>query len=540
MVSSLKAMIQKIKQLETTFSVNKAAIIIGLFTIGSRLAGLIRDRMFASNFGAGDTLDAYYAAFRIPDFIYNLLILGTLSIAFIPIFSELLIKDKVQANKTANTVLNASVIAIATVCLLAFMFAQTLTKALVPGFTGEKLNLTVNLTRLFLLSPIIFTISNVFTSILNAQKKFIVVGMAPILYNLGIISGIIFLYPKLGVYGVGLGVIIGAVMHLLIQVPAVFSSGFTWQPIINFKDTAFLKIIRLFVPKILGLDNSQISLLIGSVIGSLLASGSIAILNLANNLQAVPIGIFGISIAMASFPMLSEAFAEQNFEKFLTTLEKSIKQILFFILPTTILFLLLRAHIVRLIYGTGNFTWENTILTFQTLGIFSLSLFSQSLSPLLSRCFYARHNTLIPVMINSSVMALNAILAYWFGGKYGVWGIALGFSLASIVNVILLYVALNKFLRTKTTQPVLKLFNVNISVFTFKILFASLMGGLITYGGLYLIEPFVNTKTGLGLLIQAGLAGLMGILTYLIFGKHLKIAQADYYWKFLCNVTRTH
>jgi putative peptidoglycan lipid II flippase len=391
-------MLNKFQEFEKNFSINKAAIIIGVFTILSRLTGLIRDRMFASGFGAGDTLDAYYAAFRIPDFIYNLLILGTLSIAFIPVFSELIVKDKIQANKTANTVLNVSLILVTIVCSIAFIFSKYLTKALVPGFTEEKLHITINLTRLFLLSPIIFTISNVFTSILNAQKKFIAVGLAPLLYNLGIIVGLLTLYPKFGIYGVGFGVILGAGMHLLIQVPTVVKSGFTWLPIVNLKDVAFLKISKLFIPKIFGLDNSQISLLIGSIVGSLLASGSIAVLNLANNLQAVPVGIFGISIALASFPLLSEAYAKHDENQFLKALEASIMQILFFILPITILFLLLRAHIVRLVYGAGNFTWENTILTFQTLGVFSLSLFSQAISPLLSRCFYARQNTIIPVM----------------------------------------------------------------------------------------------------------------------------------------------
>jgi putative peptidoglycan lipid II flippase len=526
-------MINKFKALEKNFSINKAAIIIGVFTILSRLTGLIRDRMFASGFGAGDTLDAYYAAFRIPDFIYNLLILGTLSIAFIPIFSELIVKDKIQANKTANTVLNASIILVSVTCLLAFLFSKFITKALVPGFTEEKLHVTINLTRLFLLSPIIFTISNVFSSILNAQKKFIAVGLAPILYNLGIIVGLFIFYPKFGIYGVGLGVILGAVMHLLIQIPAVVKSGFTWLPIINFNDKAFLKITKLFIPKILGLDNSQISLLIGSMVGSLLASGSIAVLNLANNLQAVPVGIFGISIALASFPLLSEAYAKHDENQFLKALGDSIVQILFFILPVTVLFLLLRAHIVRLVYGTGNFTWENTILTFQTLGVFSLSLFSQAISPLLSRCFYARQNTIIPVMINSLVMVLNALGAYFFGKLYGVWGIALGFSISSMVSVILLYITLNAFLQKKIDMPSLKQFNFNVLMSTLKILLATFISGLAIYFCLYFIEPFVNTRTGIGLLVQAGFASFMGIVIYLLFGYQIKIKQVDYYIRLL-------
>lgn len=520
-------MIKILNNLENNFTVSRAALIVGFFTLASRLAGLVRDRLFASQFGAGDVLDAYYAAFRVPDFVFNLLILGTLSIAFIPVFSELLMLDKQKANRTANTILNSTLILMSVVCLVLYIFVEPLTKALVPGFSGNKLLDTVALTRLFLLSPVIFTVSNVFTSMLNAQKKFLIVGLAPVLYNLGIIFGLLTLYPAYGIIGLGYGVILGALLHLSIQIPQAILLGFRWRWVLDFKDAAFKKMTRLFVPKIFGLDNSQISLLIGSVIGSLLASGSIAILNLANNLQAVPLGIFALSISVAAFPQLSESFAQKDNQGFLRTLSKSLIQISFFIIPIAVTILLLRAHIVRLVYGAGNFSWDDTILTFKTLGIFATSLFSQSLAPLLARSFYARQNTIIPVIINSFIMILNTALAYFLGKAYGVIGIAAGFSIASVFNLILLFAALHYFLRRDIEADELKFSELKIFKQIGKIASAALASGFAMYGALYAIEPFVNTRTVLGLLLQAGAAGLVGSVIYLMMASRLGLKQAD-------------
>ncbi len=519
-------MINKLKSLESNFTINKAALIVGFFTLLSRLTGLLRDRLFAGKFGAGDILDAYYAAFRIPDFVFNLLILGTLSVAFIPVFSELLVKDRQQANRTANTILNSTFLLMFAICTILWLFSASLSKILVPGFTGEKLANMISLTRLFLISPIIFTLSNVFSSILNSQKKFVAVGLAPVLYNFGIIFGLLALYPRYGIMGIGYGVLVGACLHLLVQVPEAVRLGFRWKPIMDFKDKAFQKMTKLFVPRIFGLDNSQISLLIGSVIGSFLASGSIAILNLANNLQAVPIGIFAISIAVASFPALSQLNAEKNERGFLETLAKSLLQILFFIIPITIFILILRAHLVRLAYGAGNFSWEDTILTFKTLGVFAFSLFAQSVSPLLARSFYAKQNTIIPVAINFFTMALNASLAYFFGKSYGVVGIAAGFSIASIFNALCLFIALHYFLSEDGKTGLLKEFDLTIFKQVAKITICALAGGLAAYGALYAAEPFINTRTVLGLLAQAAAAGLLGSAIYFMAAVALDLSQA--------------
>lgn len=519
-------MIRKFKSFETNFSVAKATFIVGFFALASRAVGLVRDRLFASRFGAGDTLDVYYASFGIPDFIFNLLILGTLSVAFIPVFTELLITDKERAYKNANSILNLSFIIMSVVCLGLIIFAKPLTHLLVPGFSGQKFLDTVSLSRILLISPVIFTLSNIFTSILNSQKKFIIANLAPVMYNLGIIAGLLFFYPRFGLMGLGYGVILGALLHLLVQIPEAVRFGYTWRPVLDLKDTALQKTTKLFLPRILGVDNSQISLLIGKVVGSVLVSGSISIFNLANNLQAVPLGVFAIATAVAVFPLLSEQYAKKDDAAFVDSLKSAMGQVLFFMIPFSIIILLLRAHLVRLAFGAGNFNWEDTILTFQTLGIFSVSLFAQGLTPLLARAFYARQNTKTPVIVGLATMFINASLAYVLGKHYGAAGMAAAFSVASIFNAIILFAILRL---QFSHSPRVNIHNFDKELFQTcsKIVLASLLSGLVAYLCLYIVEPVVNTHTVLGLLLQAGLAGAAACAVFLFTAKLMELEQAN-------------
>ncbi|HVY67550.1 MAG TPA: murein biosynthesis integral membrane protein MurJ [Patescibacteria group bacterium] len=544
-------MIKKLRVLEDNFNINKAAAIIAALTFASAFAGFIRDRLFASKFGAGDLLDVYYAAFHIPDFIYNLLVLGTLSVAFIPIFTEWLIKDRRQAFRIANTILNVSTVVMALTCLLLFFLSVPLTRLLVPGFSDEKFRQTLMLTRMFLLSPLIFTVSSVFGSILNSQKRFLVANLAPVLYNLGIIFGLLYFYPLFGLLGLAYGVIFGALLHLSVQVAEAVRLGFTWQWAWDLHNEAVRRFGKLFLPRIFGLDMSQISLLIGSVIGSFLTAGTIAVLNLANNLRAVPVNTFAVSFAVAAFPVLSEQFAKRDLRAFVKTLGETINQVLFFMIPMTIFILLFRAYIVRLAYGAGKFNWADTTATFNTLGIFALSLFAQALLPVLARAFYARHNTKTPVITSLSCLVLNIILAYWFGlhsytmqisfGRFGYQvatggaaGIALGFTIANIVNCVVLFFLLRSALARELPvgDASLPEMDGSIALASGKIMAASLAMGLAGYAAIFIFAPLVNTRTAFGILVQAGLAALVSATVFLLCARLLKLPQAGSFGAF--------
>ncbi len=519
-------MVKRILEWEKQFSIGKATLIIGSLGLLSRFLGLFRDRLFASTFGAGDVLDIYYTAFRIPDFVYNLLILGTLSAAFVPIFAGLRNKDKDHAAVVVSTVTNLTVIGIGIVCVIIYIFCKPLTALVVPGFDADKLASTIALTRVLLLSPILFTFSNVLSSVLISSKQFLIVNIAPLFYNLGIIGGIVFLYPRYGLKGLGYGVLIGAVMHLLIQLPIAFKHGFTWRPILKISDPAIKKITKLFIPRLFSLDSSYISLIIASMIGSILTSGSIAIFNLANNLQAVPLGVFALSTAVAAFPALSESFAHKNTSEFNRLLSQSIRQILFFIIPISIIMLIFRAYIVRIILGSGNFDWEDTILTFQTLGVFTFALISQSLLPLLARAFYARHNTIIPTVTSLVSLGFNATLSYLLAEQYGIIGVAIGFTVANSLNCLLLFILLRFDISKDWEIP--NTFDKEILTSVIKIITASVLMGLTGYILLQIVGPLVNTHTLIGIAIQASTAGLGALGIYAVLAYAFGLPEAKY------------
>lgn len=522
-------MFKRIREFENTFHIGHATLIIATFTLLSRATGFVRDILLASKLGLSTESDIYFTAFRLPDLVYNLLILGTLSVAFIPIFSEYYLKDKPKAFALASTIMNISALGMLVVCLIIFALCRPLTELIAPGFTPEQLDRTAEITRIMLLSPIIFTISNVMSSVLISLKKFLIVNTAPLLYNAGIILGIIFLYPRYGLAGLAYGVIAGALMHVLIQIPAAFLNGFRWKPVMNYKDEGARKIGALFLPRIFGLDNSYVNLIVVSVVGSTIVTGSITAFNYANNIQAVALGIFALSSAVAVFPILSDYFNNRDPKAFILTLQRTIIRVLYFIVPTTIILLLLRAHIVRLLLGHGNCDWNCTILTFNTLGVLALGLLAQSLIPLFARAFYARHNTKTPVLYSLIGISINILLSYLFAEKMGVRGIALGFVVGSTVQCVLLFAALHRAFMSDDSEnkKALSVFDNTLVNQSLKILLSSLVLGLIIYGTLYLVNPIVNTHTVIGIFTQAAVATTFGGVAYVFLTHKLEVRESE-------------
>ncbi len=522
-------MISKLKKFESTFHIGQATLIIATFTLLSRVIGSLRVVLLASHLGASAESDIYLTAFRIPDLVYNLLILGTLSVAFIPVFSEYYIKDKPRAMRIASSVMNISALGMVLVCLLILIFANPLTKLVAPGFTPDQMVRTANLTRIMLLSPLIFTISNVLSSVLISMKKFLIVNVAPLLYNVGIIFGIIFLYPHFGLAGLAYGVILGALMHAGIQLPEALRHGFKWKATLDYNDPGVRKIGALFLPRIVGLDTSYVNLILVTIIGSTLVSGSITAFNYANDLQAVALGVFALSSAVAIFPVLSEHFAKGDTAGFIRSLQRTIIRVLYFIVPMTILLLLLRAHIVRLLLGYGACDWNCTIVTFNTLGVLALGLVAQSLVPLFARSFYSRQNTKTPVAISLISMAINGVLSYTFAQHYGVVGIAIGFVIATTFQCILLFVLLHRSFvqEDHVNKTALRVFDSIVVAQSLKILLASVLLGGITYLTLYLVDPILNTRTVLGIFTQAGLATTIGAIVYVAVTQYLGIRESQ-------------
>ncbi|RJQ34994.1 murein biosynthesis integral membrane protein MurJ [Candidatus Parcubacteria bacterium] len=499
-------------------TVTGGAFLIAFFSFLSKLFALFRERLIAHNFGAGELSDIYYSAFRLPDLIFNTLVLGALTSAFIPVFQKVWNKDKEQGIVLANSVMNFFLITVALLVIIAYIFAPQIVPVFTPGFSAWQLVETVTLTRIMLLAIIFFVASNVIGGVLNSWKKFFSFSLAASFYNIGIIVGIVWFYPYFGLSGLAWGVFLGAILHLLVQLPEALKHGWHYNFSLKF-DHSLRKILKLMLPRTIGLAAGQFNLVIITMIASTLSVGSIAVFNLANNLQSLPISLFAVSLAIAVFPTFTQAVNENNSKLFAENFSISFRRILFLVIPISILILVLRAQIVRVILGSGAFNWENTKDTAQTLGLFALSMFAQGLIPLLARSFYAHEDTKTPMLISIFSIAVNILLSWWLAQWMGVMGLALAFSISSIINMLLLYVSLH-----------LRVHDIDDNKIFKSLLMISLNGmsaGAICYAGLYLLAPLVNMQTFWGIFTQGVGAGLLGLLTYLILSILFKLEEVE-------------
>lgn len=431
-----------------TNGVTAAAFIVGAASVASRVVGVLRDRVLASTFGAGNALDAYYAAFRLPDLLYTLIILGALSAGFIPVFAEYLeTRSQDEAWRLAERVLSVVGATMIVVCTALVIFAPDFVPLTVPGFPPDKMAATIQLTRIMALSPLFLGISAVMGGILQATRRFFAFALAPVLYNLGIIFGALVLAPVLGLEGLAWGVVLGAFVHMITQASVALRLGLRRIPAPSLRMPGVRRILWLMAPRTAGLAVTQINMVVLLGLASALPVGSIAVFNLANNLQSFPVGIFGISFAVAAFPSLSRAAGAKRDDEFQQVLSSTSRKILFLIIPSIVLFILLRAQIVRLALGAGAFDWDDTLRTANVMGLFTLSMGFQSLVALYARGFYALQDTWTPLIAGIVSEAFNLGLALMLRTPLGIMGLAISFSTAALLNLSLL--ALLLFVRKK-------------------------------------------------------------------------------------------
>ena len=403
-------MIAKLLSIQSK-TIGAAALLLAGSAFASRLLGLLRDRLLASRFGAGEELDIYFAAFRIPDFVYGILIMGGFTAVFLPIFSEYFEKNKEEAFRMVSNLLNILFVLLAGFAFILLLFMPFFIQFVTPGFSSEMKEATIPLARLMLLSPILLGVSAVFSGMLQYFRKFLVYSLAPVLYNVGIIMGILFFAPVLGLIGLAWGVVLGAGLHFLIQVYPAFQSGFSWKSIFSFFHPSVFRIVRLTLPRMVGAAAFHVNIVVITALASTLAVGSIAVLSFSYNLYFLPIGVIGISLATAAFPILSRASAKKDDVAFLESLLRTVRTIFFLIIPISSFMFLLRSHIIRLVLGTGEFGWVETRLTAAVFGAFAFGVFFQSLAPLFNRAFYALKDTKTPTLIGIGAIVNNVVVA---------------------------------------------------------------------------------------------------------------------------------
>lgn len=536
-------------------NIHSAALILGAAGLLSRVLGVFRDRMLAGSFGAGRELDAYYAAFQIPDFMATIFMLGAGTAAILPMFQEELMRDREGARRLISHLSLLFILGSAGLSLVIFFLAPYLMRLVVPGFSVEERELAVLLTRIMLLSPILLGLSNIFSSVVQSFQRFMSYALAPVFYNIGIIIGIVVLVPWWGTAGLGAGVALGAMLHFLTQFQSMARLGFTPRLAPHFRDfwqswgrTLFSGkvggVIALSFPRVLSVAVSQITLLVLIAIGSTLAEGSISVLQLARNLFYVPIGVFGVSYAVALFPRLSAAYIQKNADEFFHELFIGIRTILFWLAPSLALFIVLRAHIVRTALGSGLFSWEDTRLSAAVLAALSLAMLAEGLSSLIIKGYYALENTWSPFFINVGASILSVALALWLAAALAaptalgvtlagifrisdlphreVLGLALGFSLGLILNIAILYKALMALARKKFGEG--EYFPAGAVI---KIFLATALAGFAAYAVRVSFSETLPLITFSRVITQGVIAGVAGFSIY--FGSLFLMKDEEVY-----------
>lgn len=402
----------------------------------SRILGFLRNSLLAHVFGAGVHSDAYFAAFQIPDTMYRLLVAGAISASFVPLFLLIKKTDEKKAWEFTSSVLNSFLLIIGSLSVLLFFFARELTHLLYPSFSPEILSETTSLLRIVILSPILFTFSSVLSGIQNAFRTFLGFAIAPIVYNLGIIFGIVFLAPRMGIQGVAVGVVIGCFLHVLVQwIPAI-RLGFRWN--LTLKLTPVLKkFFWTMLPRVFSMASLQLIYFIEGIIATALAAGDLSMLRFAEDIQFFPIGIVGLSMAISSFSVMSHLAIDKKHEELSVYVRDKLDHLLMILIPCAFGIFLLRVPLVTLALKGGQFEEAQVTETAKVLGVLSLDIVATAMIPLLSRVFFSFHDTALTFVVTLSTVLLNTLLAVVLSHTYGIMGIAFAGAFAATAAVVI-------------------------------------------------------------------------------------------------------
>lgn len=426
-------------------SILSAAGIVMVMVVASRILGLVRQRTLA-HFFAPESLSLYFAAFRLPDTIFEVLIFGTFSSAFIPVFTSYIKKDVLskEAWEVASLTLNVLFVFFGLFALLVFLFADPIYSILVPEYSYPDRAAVVSLTRILVGAQLFFVVSYVCTGILESYRRFFLPAVAPLFYNLGIIVGTIALSSKIGLFAPAAGAVAGALLHLTIQLPTTIRLGLRFRPSLDLSHPGLKSIATLAAPRVVEVSILQIVKSIELRLTSIISLASLTFYTFANSLYLVPVALFGTSIAKAALPTLTRESENRN--SFERILRSSLSEVLFLTAPILAAAVVLRIPFVRIAFGTSIFTWAATVQTGYVLSAFAPAVVFQSANALLSRGFYALHDTRSPVVASIVAILTTVLLDLLFVLKLQtpVWGLALAFSLGAFIQTIILVSLLSR------------------------------------------------------------------------------------------------
>lgn len=505
-----------------------AAFVIMATVVFSQILGLVRNRLLVAIFGPSNILGIYFYASQLPDTLFQLTIAAAISSAFIPVFSEYLTRGKEkEAHAMASTLLFIGLLIFAVLAVILVIFARFFLQIFNLGsnFSPHDMNLMISLMRIIIVGEFLFMIGTFFTALLQSYNHFFIPGIAAALYNLGIIIGILLFAPKFGIYAAPLGIILGSFLFVLLQIPLARKVGFSFHPSFKLVYTdGVKKVASLMWPRTISIVIFQLgTLAIASFISFLSDPGRMnVIFDFAKTLAFAPVALFGQTIAQAALPILSRS--KDKPEEFRSTFITSFNQMLYLVLPISVLILVLRIPLVRLVFGANKFDWTATVLTGRTLAFFSISIFAQALIALILRGFYALHDTKIPFLISGLSTVIMIGLAYVFivSEHLGVVSLAIAYSIASLIQLVFLFILLERkiggFAKRSLIVPWTKIF------------FASFFTAFALYIPIKLLDQLVfDTTRTVNLIILTGISSGAGLLLYLLLTWLFNVQEAKTY-----------
>lgn len=468
-------------------SLFSSTLIVSSMIILSKIFGFMRYRILAGYF-TKDQLDIFFASFRIPDLVFEILITGALTSSLIPIFIKYA-RDKKALSQNISSIINLIFLVLTVVIVILFIGADVIIPIITPGFSGEKLQTIILYSRILLVGQLPFLIlSNILTGVGQASKTFVLSSLAPVVYNLAIIIATIWLSADFGLLSTMIGVVVGSVLMFVMQLPLLYQSDFSYVPVLKIT-RGLTEFFQTAIPRITTVMVAQIDATIDLTLTTLLGSGSYTIFYLAQHLQLLPVSIIGVAFGQASLPYLSELYQNKRMDEFKHLITQSLLNILFYTAPIASFFIFARTPVVRLLFGGDKFDWNATVMTADTLTYFALAIPVHSAYYFITRCFYAFLDSKTPFIVSVISIFINALLSMYFVFvlKLPVWSLALSFAVSMTFNVLILIVILSK--------RIVQLEYVLLFTETIKILIVTFVASFFSYCAMKVLDGLILDTT---------------------------------------------
>jgi putative peptidoglycan lipid II flippase len=485
----------------------------GAFVLAAAV-GLVRNAIIARQFGIGAALDAYYAAFKLPDLLFTIVAGGALATAFIPVFtSRLTLDDREGAWRLASAITNWVTLVTGSLALVVAVAAPGLVRFVIaPGFDAAQAAETVSVMRVVLISTVIFGISALQGSVLHGFKHFLLPALAPVVYSIGIIIGAVWLAPRWGVLGLAVGAVIGSVFHLAIKIPGLIRFGFRWWPILHAGQGGVRRVVILMIPRVLDLGVFHLTLLVTTNLASRLGAGSVSALEWGWDAMQLPETIIGTAFGLVAFPTLAELAARGDRDGLRATLTESLRTVLTVAVPAAVALIVLGRPLLALLYQRGAFDAQATEAVYVALFFYTLGLAAHSCLELAARTFFAQQDTITPLLLAVASAALNIGLAVILMEPMGYGGLALANSLAVTMEVLALLIVLSRRLHGIQGRELCSLF--------LRVLCASLI-----MGGAIAAATALAANAGWGRFLILAASGAIGLIVYLGACRILRIHE---------------